>query len=353
MPANPHNVKQHEVGELRQDITTGKWVTVATGRAKRPHDFVGEAQKKVWPKYKADCPFCNLAEYPQEPDVIRMPDDPERWQVHIFPNKYPAFSPDEDFRAWKVGPYSVLETVGYHTVLATRWHNQLDATAAPADLALQIEALVLHYRQLRQKESVNYIQIIKNHGLKAGGSLEHPHHQIFTVPVLPDEIQDMLYGAERYARTHGTDPFTVMLDYEREVGERIVWENDHFTALCPFASRVPFEIWIVPREPQPYFETMGPAERDALGEAMHQVFGRLYTGLSDPPYNYFIHSAPCDDKGFVCDTATFRHFRWHLEIMPRLSTWGGFELATGLEITTALPEESAKFLREQELPGPR
>ncbi|MEK7556881.1 MAG: hypothetical protein AAB538_02805, partial [Patescibacteria group bacterium] len=66
-------------------------------------------------------------------------------------------------------------------------------------------------------------------------------------------------------------------------------------------------------------------------------------------YNYYIHSAPCDDTGFDCDRSTFQHFRWHIEVLPRLSKFGGFELGTGLEINTALPEESAKFLREVEV----
>ncbi|MGH9858381.1 MAG: galactose-1-phosphate uridylyltransferase, partial [Acidobacteriota bacterium] len=69
-------------------------------------------------------------------------------------------------------------------------------------------------------------------------------------------------------------------------------------------------------------------------------------------YNYYIHSAPCDDKGFVCDTSIFPNFRWHIEIMPRLGQFGGFELGTGLEINPVAPEAAAQFLREQQPPKP-
>ena len=103
----------------------------------------------------------------------------------------------------------------------------------------------------------------------------------------------------------------------------------------------------MPRRVNPYFEDSGPDERAALGEALRQVLGRLYAGLNDPPYNYYLHSAPCDDTGFVCDRATFQHFRWHIEVLPRLARLGGFEMGTGLEINPVLPEESAAFLREQ------
>lgn len=340
-----------EVGELRQDMITGKWTVVATGRSTRPHDFAIQNPKPTaQPKYKDDCPFCNLANFPQEPDVLRLPDDNDRWQVHVFGNKYPAFVPKDEFRAWQVGPYRAMESVGYHEILATRWHNQIEPLMDQGELALELEALVLRYRQLKVKPSVNYIQIINNHGPAAGGSLEHPHHQIFTVPVLPDDIQDLLQGAEKYAQRHGEEGYEALLRFEHETGERIIWENDDFTALCPYASRVPFEVWIVPRRPEPFFENLSPAGRDSLAEALQQVLGRLYTGLNDPPYNYFVLSAPCDETGFVCDKETFKHFRWHIQITPRLTIWGGFEIGSGLEISTALPEESAAFLREQKLP---
>jgi UDPglucose--hexose-1-phosphate uridylyltransferase len=344
-------MKSKQVGELRQDIITGRWVAVATGRAARPDAHHRENIKSPVPrpKYKDDCPFCNLAEYPQEPDVLRLPNDPDTWRMHIFGNKYPAFLPKEEFRQWNVGPYRAMESVGFHELLAPRWHNQTEAHMKLTDISLMIEALVLRYRQLKVKSAINYIQIIKNHGKEAGGSLEHPHHQIFSIPVLPDSIHDMLEGAERYAAAKGVDVFSTVLDFERETGERIIFENEHFTVFCPYASRSPFETWIMPREPEPFFENVGPAQRDSLAEAMQQIFRRLYVGLNDPAFNYFIYSAPCDETGFVCNRAAFQHFRWHIAIVPRLVKFGGFEISTELAITTALPEESAAWLREVDI----
>lgn len=343
--------KKHEFGELRQDVITEKWIVIATGRAKRPDVFAKDREKpRILPRYKDDCPFCNLSRYPQEPDVLRLPNSADTWQVHIFGNKYPAFRPQDEFRSWSTGPHRAVEAVGYHEILAPRYHNQCDGIIGIETLALEIEALVLRYRQLRLKQSVNYIQIIKNHGPEAGGSIDHPHHQIFTVPVLPSDISDLLYGAQRYAEHHGRKAFRIILDFERRERVRVVWENEHFTAFCPYASRVPFETWIMPRKPNPYFDSIGPVERQALAEIMREILGRLYTGLHDPPYNYYIHSAPCDDTGFVCKIKSFPNFRWHVAILPRLSKFGGFELGTGLEINTVAPEEAAAFLREQTLP---
>lgn len=342
----PGSVVVGQMGEMRQDIITGKWVVVAPGRTKRPHDVVQERSLPTLPRFKKNCPFCELDKFPQEPDSVRLPDDPQHWQVHIFPNKYPAFFPADDFRSWHKGPYRVAEAVGYHDLLATRWHDEIDGRLTQQQWLWQLEALVLRYRQLRSKPSVNYIQIIKNYRPEAGQSLEHPHHQIFTVPVLPAKIAQLLQGAERYAKQHGQDGFSVMLEYERQSGERTIGENDHFTAFCPFASEVPFQICIMPRQPNPFFENIGPQERQALAQMMQHVMGRLYLGLKDPPYNYYIHSAPCDETGFVCSREQFEHFRWHIDIVPRLSPQGGFEIGTGLDINTTWPEASAVFLRE-------
>lgn len=343
---NKQTATTKEAGELRQDPTTGKWVALATGRSKRPDEFVEKRGRAVLPKkYDDTCPFCNLAKYPQEPDVLRLPDDPDDWQVHIFANKYPAFLPRDEFRSWQTGPYRGIESVGYHELLATRWHNQTEARMSHAELELLWEALVLRYRQLKSKPSVNYIQIIRNHGPEAGASQPHPHHQLFTTPVLPSDVTDMLQAAETYAHQHDDNVFDAVLRFERESGERIVWENEHFTVLCPYASRVPFETWIIPRAPEPFFENLSPQQRRGLADAMGQLFRRLHIGLHDPPFNYFVHSAPCDETGFVCDRQQFEHFRWHIEVTPRLNTWGGFEMSTGLEINTVLPEEAAAFLR--------
>lgn len=338
------------MSELRQNPITGTWVIISPERAKRLSATETQPSNKPLQKYRDDCPFCNLTKYPQAPDVLRLPNDDTSWQVHIFQNKYPAFTKEQEFRSWNEGIYRATSAVGYHELLATRQHNHSDAKAPRHIIELELEALVLRYRQLKQESSVNYIQIIKNHGKESGASLEHPHHQIFSIPVLPSDIANLLHGTQRYADKHGEKAFTIILDYEREYKKRIVFENEYFTAFCPYASRVPYETWIMPRKHNPFFEDIGPTEMVALAENLQQVLGKIYTGLNNPPYNYYIHSAPCDENGFVCDKNLFNYFRWHVVIMPRLSIAAGFELGTGIEINTVLPEDAATFLREQTLP---
>jgi UDPglucose--hexose-1-phosphate uridylyltransferase len=333
------------VGELRQDFITGKWALIAAGRAKRPHkkDVAEKIKDKV--KYQQDCPFCNLAEYPQEPDIFRIPDDQDKWLFHIFPNKFPALTPVVEFKAWAKGPYRVTEAIGYHELLAPRWHHWHETNMSLAHITLELEALVLRFRQLRTQASVSYIQMMKNYGAEAGGSLEHPHYQIFTTPIIPSDVQDLLRGADDYWEKNGKNAFEAMLEFERHDGGRVIWENEYATVFCPFAPRVPHEIWVMPRQHESRFENTSPKEREATAEAVGQALHRLKEAFQDPSYNLIIYSAPCDDSGWTGKPSTFEQFRWHIQILPRQNVWGGFELGTGLEIVAAMPEESAEKMR--------
>lgn len=338
-----------EHSELRQDPITGKWVVIAMGRSKRPQDLarVGPVRAPL-PTFVETCPFCNLKRFPQAPPTLVRPSRGE-WKVRAFPNKFPAFFPADRVSARKVGPYTVMNGVGFHEVILVRPHNGTLARLPRPDLEAYVWAWRARYRKLMVKPSVAYIQLIENHGPESGGSLAHPHLQLFAIPVLPsDEVLDLLRGAEDYFTEHGRCAHCDILNFEREAGQRIVWENDAFTVLCPFTARVPNEQWIIPKVHAPGFETLTDVDLPRFAEALQQATRRLDTAFGDPAYNLTVYSAPCDTEGYVCNVDAFQHFHWHVQILPRMNVWGGFELATGLEIHSVLPEEAAAFLRQQQ-----
>ncbi len=337
-----------EVSELRQDPITGKWVVIAKGRAKRPQDFVRVGSPKLPPPPFLDtCPFCDFERFPQQSPTLVLPLG-RAWKVRAFPNKFPAFSPGDRVNARKVGLYTVMDGVGFHEVIVPRAHNALLARMARDDLSLFIRAWRVRYLDLMTKPSVAHIQLIENHGRESGGSVEHPHLQLFAIPVIPsDEVLDLLRGAEAYYAENGSCAYCDILAFEHDAGTRIVWENARFTVFCPFTSRVPNEQWVVPRSHNPGFEALTDEDLPLFAEALQQALRRLDTGFGDPAYNLYVYSAPCDTEGYACAVDEFQHFHWHVQILPRMNIWGGFELATGLELHSVLPEEAAAFLREQ------
>ena len=131
-----------------------------------------------------------------------------------------------------------------------------------------------------------------------------------------------------------------MIIWEKKVKTRIIFENDGFVAVCPFASKVSFEIIISPKKHLSSFEVITEEEKWQLAEAFQATLGKLYRGLNDPPYNFYLHTALCDGKGYP-------HYHWHWTILPKTATWAGFEMGTRMEISTIEPEKAAEYLRKQ------
>lgn len=323
--------------ELRQDIVTGDWVLIATGRAKRPDAFVHA--DRIASRDEFD-PFENPEESGQEKDVLIYRRDDGDWSVRVIPNKYPAFSRGRSVKELSEGPYFSMNGVGYHEIVITRDARRSLPLLETWQVAEVIDAYRERYLALMNRKSVNYIQVIHNHGKEAGASLSHPHSQLMAIPVISPYIKLELDGAENYYRSNKEKVYSVIAEYEEKQGKRVVYENEHFIAFCPFASRGAFEIMILGKRPNPYFERITDEEQFACAEVLQKALQAIYAGLNDPAYNFYIHSAPCDGREYP-------HYQWHIEILPHTATWGGFELSTGIEISTIEPEVAAEYLRSK------
>ncbi len=324
-----------QLSELRQDLVTGDWVVIATGRAKRPDAFI--QAERLLAREEAD-PFLDPDASGQEKDVLIYRQASGDWSLRVFPNRYPAFSRGQAVKELSEGPYFAMNGVGYHEVVVTRDAKRSLAMLETWQVAEVIDAYQERYLALMNKKSVNYIQIIHNHGKEAGASLSHPHSQLMAIPVVSPYVELELDGAEDYYQQNKTPVYGIIAGYESSHRKRVVFENDHFIAFCPFASRGAFEIMILGKRPNPYFERITDEEKFACAEALQKALQALYHGLHDPAYNFYIHAAPCDGREYP-------HYQWHIEILPHTSTWGGLELATGIEASTIQPEVAAEFLR--------
>lgn len=331
-------ISAHPESELRQDLVTGDWVIIATARAKRPDEFV--APPRVAAGGSPDI-FEDPEASGQEKDtLIYMRPDGE-WSLRVFPNKYPAVSRVHGQpKAISEGPYFGMSAVGYHEVIVTRDAEKSIADLETWQVAELVDAYQDRYLALMNQPSVNYIQIFHNHGKEAGASVPHPHSQLMAIPVVSPYVTSILDGAERFYRSHRQRVYGVMVEYEREKKKRLIYENDDFVVFAPYASRVAFELWIVGKRPNPYFERITDEEKFACGEALQKALQSLRIALGDPAYNFYLYTAPCDGREYP-------HFQWHIEIAPHTSTWAGFELSTGIEVSSIAPEQAARFLRDK------
>lgn len=327
--------------ELRQDIVTGQWVVVATERAMRPTDFYALPCKVTAPEPEK-CPFCPGHELMTPLEVLAIrPEETEPntqgWQVRVVPNKFPAFEVGEE-PAPSSQAFPRRPAEGSHEVIIhAPEHDSSLATMPAEEVALILRVYRHRYRANREDPVVRYVHIIVNQGREAGASLEHSHSQLFGVPLVPPLVQQELAGASWHSTSKGECVFCRMITEELEAGRRVVSESRKFVAITPFASRLPFEVWILPRFHQEAFDMINDPQLEDFGVILRDVLGRYYQRFKNPPYNYYIHSAPVDGSDYG-------YYHWHLEIIPKLTTIGSFELGTGMMINITTPEHAAEFL---------
>ncbi len=329
--------------ELRQDPITEKWVVVAPERAERPEDFAQRAEYVE----EGTCPFCVGNEHLTPPEVMAyrshksLPNAPG-WLLRVVPNLYPAFTLSGDLAPIKRGMYRSTHAVGSCEVLiSSPGHGQTLVTLSDKEIRDVIRSYQERYLAYKDNPLIKYILIVHNHGKPAGASRKHPHSQLFAIPIVPSTVAEELAGSARYLRENGCCVYCDIIKQEKKTGERLVWEDDHFLAFAPYASRLPFEVWIVPKRHSANFEQITESEKVSAPRALKIVLGKLYRGLNDPPFNYYLHTAPCRED--VTET-----YHWHVEILPRLTIAAGFELGAGMMINTVTPESAAEFLRSVE-----
>ncbi|MFH1462219.1 MAG: galactose-1-phosphate uridylyltransferase [bacterium] len=318
--------------ELRFDLMSKDWVVIATGRGKRPGAFKEEKNKEeeVSPE---NCPFCKLKD--QEKPVLTFPN------TVVIPNKYPAFIPYPKLENKIEGKfYQKMNAVGFHEVVVTRDHRKSLGQFRIELVKEVFDVYQKRYLDLMGKKFVNHISIFHNHGKAAGASIFHPHSQIITTPLIDIDLQRALSNSEDYFRKNKECAYCQMNEWERKVKKRIVFENKEFLVVCPFASKAAFQMIISPKRHFPYFERMTEKEKYYLAEAFQKALSKLYKGLNNPAYNFYLHTSPCDGKDY-----SFYH--WHWTILPKTSAWAGFEIGTRMEISTIEPEKAAKYLRKQ------
>lgn len=335
---NKNGRKQKHISELRKDLVSGTWVAIATGRAKRPEMFKRKKKDVSTPPSKASCFFCNLEKSDQLPPTTIKKDSKGNWSVVSIPNKFPAFSQVDELNAHEIGPFSVINGVGFHEVIITRDHHKQVGQLNQKEVKEVIDVYQERYLALMNKKFINYIAVFQNQGQTAGASVYHPHSQLIALPVVDPDIHRSLEGSWQYFRANKRCVHCTMVEWEVEQGERIVYKNSEFVAICPFVSKMAFELRIYPINHKAYFEKVTEHEKEKLADVLRVVLNKLYKGLGNPDYNYFIHTAPCDGQ-------SYDHYHWHLEIFPKTSVWAGFEIGTGIEISTIRPETAGKFLR--------
>ena len=321
--------------EIRIDQLTGLRTILAPGRADRPHGFGRTAGDE---KGAEGCPFCEGREEKTPPEVYAVRPgggeaDTPGWTSRVVPNLYPALGEggDEARPDSKPDLFAARPAVGDHEVLI----NAPDHVTAMAELSEErfLGAIATWRERMRAHADAAYVQLVVNEGAGAGASLPHTHAQLYALPFVPAAVARERERAGAYSeRTAGSGLLSDVLVEEVRRKDRLVAIDDEAALICPWASRSPYELRVVPRREAARFE------EDTAGAAMIRTAMRLFAKRFDgpPELNLWVATAPRGAETF----------HWHVDIAPRLTIKAGFELGTGVDINIYPPERAAADLRE-------
>jgi UDPglucose--hexose-1-phosphate uridylyltransferase len=332
--------------EIRKDYVLDRWVIIAKERVRRPTDFFSTANEEIDTE---KCPFCPGNEEATPPAflVYRRSDaglrkdrdiDGERirdWLVRCIPNLYPALSCGESANQSQDELHTLRDGIGSHEVIVeSPHHNDHPANALTSQIRLVVEAYIDRLKALSEWD---YVSIFRNHKREAGASLSHAHSQILAAPMVPQLIADEVSAHMRWFEKKDMCRTCEIIESERD-SPRLIFENNSFIAIAPWASTYPFEFWILPKMHQATILQLEEREKSDLAESLKICLGSLAKTLNDPPYSYGFHLTPTKVK--------HERFHWHLEVYPKLTVQAGFENSTGMFINVTPPEIAAQNLRD-------
>jgi UDPglucose--hexose-1-phosphate uridylyltransferase len=337
------------MSEFRRNPITGQWVIIAANRGSRPQEIVVEHV----PSSSRECPFCEGRESitPGEVLTIREPGSSTNgpcWRVRVVPNKYPALDatmPGRSSNAHAVGAdegwhADVALGDGLHeVVIESPSHLTSVVQLSDTQFADVLEVYRLRIHALQRHGVFRRAVLFKNAGPSARATLTHLHSQIIATKAGDSIFQDRTPYFRLQSESHGGCPACEIDRGLLAKPDLLLARSKNFVAFCPFASRFPYETWIIPRQHRSHFGEIAPDHLGELAALFRGVLVKLERIVKLPAYNYIIHTAPFD-------TAAPDHYHWHIEILPRIANLAGFELATGCFINTVPPDRAATALRE-------
>ena len=313
--------------ELRKDPITGWWVATIVDRAFHRDRFARRAEPI---DDGDDCQNCRL---PVGDGVrLRVLKD---YAFHLVGTEEAARELDQSVA--QVAIASAGAAGSWRTVVAPpQEHRALHQVGAAV-----VEAMVTTARDAigaaRAANQTDHLQVVQNWGAQAGARTNHLCFEFYDLPQIPHRIAEELGGAARFVIREGECPYCRLVRETTQTRSRLVWEDADSVAFAPWASRSPFELWIVPRRHDADFGRATEPDIKATASALRHVLTTLAKTLDGPPYNLILHTAPLRERV----DATYH---WHWEIHPRLRDIAGLELGTGLPVNPVSPEDAVEEL---------
>jgi UDPglucose--hexose-1-phosphate uridylyltransferase len=320
--------------ELRKDPITRSWVVV------------GHAEEVPVPP--EPCPLCPGTESASRTIFAFPAQGP--WQVRVIPHFDPLYRIEGDVARTAQGIYDRMRPVGAHEIIIeTPDHNRLLAQASDEQIERVMQAFCARILDLKKDLRFKYVTVFKNRGALAGEEWAHPHSQLTATTFVPRRILYELRAAREYFQQKDRCVFCDIVRQEEHNGARIVDSYGDYVAFCPYASRVPYEIWVMDRKHNHAFEQPRPsANRRNLAALIGRVVRRLEK--VSQAYHLVLHTAPNtkQTKGELSDywQTIADDYHWHVEVLPIVQLRSKSYSIKEVYFNALLPEQAAERLRQ-------
>jgi len=320
--------------ELRKDPITQTWVLQADG--------------EITPPDLAACPFCPGLEA-ASPDIYKYPYGFSNWQVRVIPHLNPVYRIEGDAQRRAEGIYDKMRALGAHElVIENPDHNFPLTELSDENVAQVLRAYASRINDLKKDLRFRYITVFRNQGELAGQDLRHPHSEVTATTFIPRRVGYELRAAQRYFMLKERCIFCDVVHQELMQDKRMVDWDDLFVAFCPFASRVPYETWLMPVNHCCAFE------EDLINWDVQLRFARFFKSILRkvtaiaPAYHLVLHTCPNVKAKYERSgnwQTLVEDYHWHFEIMPVIPSKSKSYGLKEVYYNSLSPEVAAKELR--------
>jgi len=320
--------------ELRKDPITRSWVVVG----QREHER----------EQQDPCPLCPDSRI-ETRELLALPPHGQ-WQVRVYPHLRPLYRIEGEPGRSAEGIYDRMVPTGAHEIIVeTRDHARTLAQMGDEEIDRVLEAYAQRITDLKRDARFKYITIFKNQGQPAGEEWPHAHSQATATTFVPRRILYELRSARLWYRERERCVFCDILRQEVRQAKRIVDNVGDYYAFCPYASRVPFETWLIPRAHNHQFEAPLQGEnRRHLATLLGRTLRRLMQ--VSPSYHMVLHTTPntLQTKGELSEywRTIAGDYHWHIEILPIVEQRSKSYSIKEVYFNGMLPEEAAERLRQ-------
>ena len=332
MSGRPGNFRM----DLRKDPITRSWVLIGDDESFSAADV--------------PCPYCPGNAPPPSPPILSLPVDGHPGGVRVFPHPHPLYRIEGETDRRGEGLYDQMRSVGAHEVIVETPEHQSNLSArAETEIAVLLESWALRITDLKKDQRFKYVTVFKNAGELSGQQIRHPQSEITATTFIPRRILYELRASQEYFQMKERCVLCDIVRQEERQAARVVELTRRYVALCPFASRVPYELWILPRAHQSSFEDDLLRHRDAteLAGILRRSLARLEQ-ITDS-YHLVLHTSPntrarSEMAGYW--TTLEEDYHWHIEILPITERRSKSYSIKEVYYCSVPPETAAARLRE-------